>query len=99
MEGGREYIINMYKFYFTLGVKIFIRGQQVKSIDDPLFEHIADDRFMIGTPSYCGDEINKYKEETGINYIACRIVFPQAPNEAIAKCIKLFGEEVIPSVK
>lgn len=99
MEGGREYIINMYKFYFTLGVKIFIKGQQVKSIDDPLFEHIADDRFMIGTPSYCVDEINKYREETGINYIACRMVFPQAPNEVIAKCIKLFGEEVIPSVK
>ena len=96
VEGGTEYIINMYKFYFTLGVKIFIRGQQVQSIDDPLFEHLAEDRFMIGTPEYCIDEINKYREETGINYIACRMVFPQAPNKEISKCIELFGKEVIP---
>lgn len=95
IEGGTDYIINMYKFYFTLGVKITIRGQQVKSLDDPLFEHLAEDRFMIGTPDYCIDEINKYKEETGINYIACRMVFPQAPNEAISSCIKLFGDRVI----
>ncbi|NIP31248.1 MAG: LLM class flavin-dependent oxidoreductase [Candidatus Dadabacteria bacterium] len=95
VEGGTEYIINMYKFYFTLGVKIVIRGQQVKSLDDPLFEYLAEDRFMIGTPEYCIDEINKYKEETGINYIASRMVFPQAPNEAISNCIQLFGEKVI----
>ncbi|MGI9553617.1 MAG: LLM class flavin-dependent oxidoreductase [Thermodesulfobacteriota bacterium] len=95
IEGGTEYIINMYKFYFTLGVKILIRGEQVKSIDDPLFEYLAEDRFMIGTPEDCVDEINKYKEETGINYIACRMVFPQAPNEAISGCIKLFGDKVI----
>ena len=95
LEGGTEYIINMYKFYFTLGVKIVIRGEQVQSIDDPLFEHLAEDRFMIGTPGYCIDEINKYREETGIHYICNRMVFPQAPNEAISGCIKLFGEEVI----
>jgi len=95
IEGGTEYIINMYKFYFTLGVKIVIRGQQVQSVDDPLFEHLAEDRFMIGTPEYCIDEINKYREETGINYIANRMVFPQAPNDAISGCIKLFGDKVI----
>ena len=95
-EGGTEYIINMYKFYFTLGVKIVIRGEQVKSIDDPLFEHLAEDRFVIGTPEHCVDEIQKYRDETGINYIATRMVFPQAPNDAISGCIKLFGEKVIP---
>lgn len=96
VEGGTDYIINMYKFYFSLGVKIKIRGQEVKSMDDPLFEHLAEDRFMIGTPDYCVDEINKYRDETGINNILCRMVFPQAPNEKISNCIRLFGERVIP---
>ena len=99
IEGGTEYIINMYKFYFTLGIKIVIRGEQVKSIDDPLFDHLAEGRFMIGTPEHCINEIQQYREETGINYIACRMVFPQAPHEAISKCIKLFGKEVIPHFK
>ena len=95
LQGGTDYIINMYKFYFTLGVKIFVRGEQVQSLDDPLFDHLAEDRFMIGTPDYCIDEIKKYNDETGINYIACRMVFPQAPHETISSCIELFGNGVI----
>lgn len=98
-RGGTEYIINMYKFYLTLGVKIIIRDQQVQSIDDPLFDHLAEDRFMIGTPQHCVDEIQKYRDETGIKYISCRMVFPQAPHEAISNCIELFGTEVLPHFK
>ena len=46
LEGGNKYIISMYKYYFTLGVKMFVRGQQLKDLDDPLFEHLAEDRFV-----------------------------------------------------
>ena len=67
----------------------------MQSLDDPLFDHLAEDRFMIGTPDYCIDEIKKYHDETGINYIACRMVFPQAPHETISSCIELFGNGVI----
>jgi len=99
LEGGAKYIINMYKFYMTLGIKIFIRGEQVKGADDPLLEHMAEDRFMIGTPDKCVREIEKYRREVGIENIACRMVFPQAPPEETLRCIELFGSEVIPSFK
>ena len=98
-EGGTEYIINMYRFYLSLGVKIVIRGKNITSPDDPMFEHMAEDRFIIGDPERCATEIEKYADVTGIENILCRMVFPQASAEAVSRSIKLFGKEVIPNFK
>jgi alkanesulfonate monooxygenase SsuD/methylene tetrahydromethanopterin reductase-like flavin-dependent oxidoreductase (luciferase family) len=89
----------MYKFYFSLGVKMFVRGKQLTGLDDPLFKHLAEDRFIIGTPEDCIGEIEKYRDELGIKYIACRMVFPQATHEIISGLIKTFGKKVIPNVR
>ena len=96
LSGGTEYIINMYKFYLSLGVKIVIRGKSITDPDDPYFEYMAEDRFMIGTPEHCAGEVRKYADKTGIRNIMCRMVFPQAPREATSHSIELFGKEVIP---
>jgi alkanesulfonate monooxygenase SsuD/methylene tetrahydromethanopterin reductase-like flavin-dependent oxidoreductase (luciferase family) len=96
-QGGNKYIIDTYKYYFTLGVKMYVRGKQLTGLDDPLFDHLSEERFIIGTPEESVQEINRYKDELGINYIACRMVFPQASHETISKCIELFGKEVIPA--
>lgn len=98
VEGGNKYIISMYKYYFTLGVKMFVRGKQLTGLDDPLFEHLAEERFIIGTAEDCIEEIKMYRDTLGINYIACRMVFPQATHEVISGCIETFGKEVIPNV-
>ena len=95
LEGGNKYIISMYKYYFTLGVKMFVRGEQLKDLDDPLFEHLSEERFIIGTPEDCIKEIEMYRDELGINYISHRMVFPQATHEIISGLIETFGEEVI----
>ncbi|MCK5709088.1 MAG: LLM class flavin-dependent oxidoreductase, partial [Deltaproteobacteria bacterium] len=98
IEGGNNFIISMYKFYFTLGVKMFVRGQQLEDIDDPLFEHLSEERFIIGTPQDCIKEIEMYRDELGIKYISCRMVFPQATHEMISYCIETFGKDVIPNI-
>ncbi len=98
MEGGTKYIIAMYKYYFTLGVKMFVRGKQLTGLDDPLFEHLAEDRFIIGTPEDCIKEIEMYRDTLGIKYITCRMVFPQAPHDVISGCIETFGKEVVPNL-
>ncbi|HEX3037006.1 MAG TPA: LLM class flavin-dependent oxidoreductase [Thermodesulfobacteriota bacterium] len=97
-EEADRYIINMYKFYFKLGVKMFVRGKQVMSLDDPLFEHLPEDRFVIGDPEDCIGEVKRYRDELGINYICCRMVFPAANHKTISRCIELFGKKVIPNV-
>jgi alkanesulfonate monooxygenase SsuD/methylene tetrahydromethanopterin reductase-like flavin-dependent oxidoreductase (luciferase family) len=96
-EGGNKYIISMYKYYFSLGVKMFVRGKQLTGLDDPMFKHLAEDRFIIGTPEDCVEEIKKYRDDLGIKYIVCRMVFPQAPHEVISGLIKTFGRKVIPN--
>ena len=99
LAGGTEYIINMYRFYLSLGVKIVIREKNITDPDDPFFEYLAEDRFMIGTSEHCAQEVKKYEEKTGIRNIMCRMVYPQAPAEVIARSIELFGKEVIPRFK
>jgi alkanesulfonate monooxygenase SsuD/methylene tetrahydromethanopterin reductase-like flavin-dependent oxidoreductase (luciferase family) len=97
-EEADKYIISMYKYYFSLGVKMFVRGKQITSLDDPLFDLLAEDRFIIGNPEDCIKEINRYRDELGINYITCRMVFPQATHKTISRFIELFGKEVIPRI-
>jgi len=94
-ELGDRLVISMYKFYFTLGIKMIIRGKQVSDINDPLFQYLAEDRFIIGDPDYCNDEITRYREEAGTDCILTRMVFPEATDEIIKESIKLFGKEVI----
>jgi len=95
---AEKYIINMYKYYFTLGVKMFVRGKQLTGTDDPLFEYLPEDRFIIGDPAECIGEVKRYGEELGIDYILCRMVFPEADYGAIADCVKLFGSDVIAKI-
>ena len=98
-EEADKYIISMYKYYFTLGVKMFVRGKQLTGLDDPLFEHLPEERFMVGDPEDCIKEVKRYRDELGINYIACRMIFPQTTNKTVSKCLELFGKEVIPNVR
>ncbi|MER3447196.1 MAG: hypothetical protein C4291_10295, partial [Candidatus Dadabacteria bacterium] len=97
-EEADKYIISMYKFYFRLGVKMFVRGEQLKGLDDPLFDYLPEDRFLIGDPEDCIREIKRYRDEIGIRYIVCRMVFPSATHETISRCIELFGREVINNI-
>ena len=64
LAGGTEYIINMYRFYLSLGVKIVIWEKIITDPDDPFFEYMAEDRFMIGTPEHCAQEVKKYEEKS-----------------------------------
>ncbi len=97
-EEADKYIISMYKYYFGLGVKMFVRGKQLSGLDDPLFDYLPEERFIIGDPDDCIKEVKRYRDELGINYITCRMVFPQATHQTISKCIELFGREVIGNV-
>jgi alkanesulfonate monooxygenase SsuD/methylene tetrahydromethanopterin reductase-like flavin-dependent oxidoreductase (luciferase family) len=97
-EESDRYIISMYKFYFSLGVKMSVRGKELTGPDDPLFDYLSEDRFIIGDPEDCIREIKRYRDEIGINYIVCRMVFPSATHGTISRCIELFGREVIPKV-
>jgi alkanesulfonate monooxygenase SsuD/methylene tetrahydromethanopterin reductase-like flavin-dependent oxidoreductase (luciferase family) len=97
-EEADEYIISMYRFFLGLGVKITVRGKQLTSTDDPLFDYLAEDRFIIGDPEDCIREVQRYRDELGINYILCTMKFPKGTHEIVSRCIELFGKEVMPKI-
>jgi probable F420-dependent oxidoreductase len=97
-EGAERYIIKMYKYYFSLGVKMYVRGRELQSLSDPMFELLPEDRFVVGTPEECAKELRRLRDELGISYVATRMVFPEAPQDVIEESVRLFGEEVIPMV-
>ncbi|MBI2486522.1 MAG: LLM class flavin-dependent oxidoreductase [Deltaproteobacteria bacterium] len=94
-EEADRYIIVMYRFFLGLGVKMSVRGKELTSPDDPLFDYLAEDRFIIGDPEDCVREVQRYRDELGINYILCTMKFPKGTHEIISRCIELFGKEVI----
>ena len=97
-EEGDRFLRSRYKFYFGLGTRLFVRGKQITSLDDPLLDYFAEDRFIIDDPEDCIKEIQRYRDELGINYMTCLMTLPAATHETISRCIELFGKEVIPRV-
>jgi alkanesulfonate monooxygenase SsuD/methylene tetrahydromethanopterin reductase-like flavin-dependent oxidoreductase (luciferase family) len=97
-EEGDRFLKSRYKFYSGLGVKFFVRGKQITGLNDPLFDYMAEDRFIVGDPEDCIREIKRYRDELGINHITCLMALPAATHEVILRCIELFGKEVIPNL-
>ncbi|MER3445520.1 MAG: hypothetical protein C4291_01195 [Candidatus Dadabacteria bacterium] len=97
-EESDKYIISMYRFFLSLGVKMSVRGKELTSPDDPLFDYLTEDRFIIGDPEDCIREARRYRDEIGINYILCTMKFPKGTHEVVSRCIELFGREVISKV-
>ena len=65
-----------YKLYFSLCVKMYLMWKPLKDLDDPLFDYLAEDRFITCDSDYCYDELVIYKEQLGIEHFILRMVFP-----------------------
>jgi alkanesulfonate monooxygenase SsuD/methylene tetrahydromethanopterin reductase-like flavin-dependent oxidoreductase (luciferase family) len=63
------------------------------------FEDLLEDRFILGTPEQAREEIQRYRDELGIDHLVLRMYWPDMPEEHCVKSIRLFGEEVIPHFK
>ncbi len=67
---------------------------QADSIDVS-FERVLEDRFIIGSPEECVEEIQKY-QELGIQELILRCQWPGMPNQDSLRAVELFGQEVLP---
>jgi alkanesulfonate monooxygenase SsuD/methylene tetrahydromethanopterin reductase-like flavin-dependent oxidoreductase (luciferase family) len=55
------------------------------------------DRFVIGSPEECRDEIRRWCEEIRPNYLILRMRHPGGPPHArVVEAIRLFGDKVLP---
>jgi alkanesulfonate monooxygenase SsuD/methylene tetrahydromethanopterin reductase-like flavin-dependent oxidoreductase (luciferase family) len=80
---------------------IYIKWKQNEAMSDPTelswtFDRLANDRFILGSPEECIDQIKEYRERLGTDYLLVRFDWtPGLAQEEILTSMKLFGEKVI----
>lgn len=77
-------------------------GQQraLPSDDDmtQAFDELLRDRFIMGSPEECADEVQRCIEETGANTMIFRVTWPGMPKEGVLQGLRLLAEQVRPRV-
>ncbi len=63
------------------------------------FEALARDRFIIGGPDDCIEQIRRCKDELGINYMIVRLVYSGMPHGDSIEAVQLFGTRVVPAFR
>jgi alkanesulfonate monooxygenase SsuD/methylene tetrahydromethanopterin reductase-like flavin-dependent oxidoreductase (luciferase family) len=80
---------------------IYIKWKQNEAMSDPnelswSFDRLAKNRFILGSPVECIDQIKEYESRLGTNYMLVRFDWtPGLPQEEILASMRLFGEKVI----
>lgn len=80
---------------------IYIKWKQNEAMSDPnelswAFDRLAKNRFILGSPEECIDQIKEYEDRLGTNYMLVRFDWtPGLPQEEILSSMRLFGEKVI----
>jgi alkanesulfonate monooxygenase SsuD/methylene tetrahydromethanopterin reductase-like flavin-dependent oxidoreductase (luciferase family) len=63
---------------------------------DFTFDELARDRFIVGDPQACVDEVARYSEELGVTYLIFRIQKMGMTHADTLDALRLIGEHIIP---
>jgi len=80
---------------------LYVKWKQNEAMSDPnelswAFDHLAQGRFILGSPEECIEQIKEYESRLGVDYILPRFDWtPGLPQEEILNSMRLFGERVI----
>ena len=57
------------------------------------------DRFIIGGPEQCREQIGRFVEQYGMTHLICRLFFPGLPHPHIMRALELLAQEVLPAFR
>jgi alkanesulfonate monooxygenase SsuD/methylene tetrahydromethanopterin reductase-like flavin-dependent oxidoreductase (luciferase family) len=95
LEMARPSLEQKYKAYVSWG------QQHALPSDDDMtqaFDDLLRDRFILGDPATCADEIQRCIAETGANTMIFRVTWPGMPQEGVLRGLRLLGEQVRPRI-
>lgn len=94
-RGCRPFLEKRYQVYVNQG-----QDQALPPGDrfDMPFEELVKDRFIIGDPERCVQEIKRY-EQLGFDYMIMDIQWADMSREQAMKCLHLLGKEVLPRIR
>jgi alkanesulfonate monooxygenase SsuD/methylene tetrahydromethanopterin reductase-like flavin-dependent oxidoreductase (luciferase family) len=83
---------------------VYIRWGQNEAMGNPDelswdFDRLAKDRFILGSPEECIEQIHAYRDQLGTELMFVRFDWtPGLGQDDVLAAMRLFGEEVIPNV-
>jgi alkanesulfonate monooxygenase SsuD/methylene tetrahydromethanopterin reductase-like flavin-dependent oxidoreductase (luciferase family) len=90
---ARPYLEQKYQAYVHWGQHKALPG------DDDMTQAFADlarDRFILGDPHQCADELQRCAEATGATMMLLRLHWPGMPHDVIAQSMRLLADKVRP---
>jgi probable F420-dependent oxidoreductase len=62
-------------------------------------QRLAEDRFILGTPAQCLEQIERFRHELGLTHLICRLSFPGVPSKAAVASVERFTRDVMPALR
>jgi probable F420-dependent oxidoreductase len=96
-----EPLMYTHRFYFRNGAYLqedpYVQG--IRSEHEWTFDRAVKDRFVVGSPESCLEELLRWKEAIQPDYLILRMRHPGGPPHArVTEAIRLFGEKVLPKL-
>lgn len=95
MRLARPSLEQKYRAYVAWG------QQRALPSDDDMtqaFDDLLRDRFIMGSPEECADEVQRCVSETGANTMIFRVTWPGMPREGVLEGLRLLAEQVRPRI-
>ena len=93
---SQPYLETKYAAYAAWGQDKALPGNESFSVP---YQDLARDRFLLGSPEDVAQEMLRYQDELGVNYLIFRMQWPGMPQEQALRQIEIMGKEVLPRVK
>jgi probable F420-dependent oxidoreductase len=62
-------------------------------------QRLAEDRFILGTPTQCLEQIDRFRQQLGLTHLICRLSFPGVPRDASTASVERFTRDVMPALR
>ena len=79
--------------------RLYARFAESADAGSGSFADLARDRFVIGDPDQCIEQLYRYQHELGVNYVVARLAYHEMHAGESAKAIQLFGQAVVPEFR
>ena len=93
---SQPYLETKYAAYAAWGQDKALPGNESFSVP---YRDLARNRFLLGSPDDVAQEMLRYQDELGVNYLIFRMQWPGMPQAQALRQIELMGKEVLPRVK
>ena len=96
LRSAEPYLLQKYKAYADWGLDKPMPKEESLAVP---YEELVRDRFIVGTPDECREEILRYYRRLGVNHFLLRLQWPGMPQKLVLDQIALLGQRVLPELQ